>query len=139
MARNKKKHRPLNVGKVIVPRLTQPVTPLDLVPTTTINESMEEETPVTVNSSDKPLAADPLVDEVQSFLRQRQELAQRLADEIAATEAKLAELKKTAAMLFPENYPSPNGAKKVKKAKKAAGRIEKETPAASESHESLES
>ncbi len=46
--------------------------------------------------------ADPLMKEVQSFLGQRAALAKKLAEEIAALEAKLAELKKTAALLFPE-------------------------------------
>ena len=42
-----------------------------------------------------------LAQEVQAFVVQRDQLAQRLADEIAATELRLAELKRTAASLFP--------------------------------------
>ena len=44
-----------------------------------------------------------LTEEVQSFLNRRSELARKLAQEIEATEKKLAELKHTAALLFPEN------------------------------------
>lgn len=56
-----------------------------------------------------------LMEEVQFFLAQREELAKKLAEEIAATEQKLADLKKTAAQLFPETA---SGAAKDKKAKK---------------------
>lgn len=67
-----------------------------------------------------------LLDEVQSFLAAREELAKKLASEIAATEKKLAELKKTAAMLFPTAVAAPAAKeKKVKKAKtKAASQPE---------------
>src|SRR5688572_15272591 len=47
--------------------------------------------------------ANPLLAEVQSFLNRRDELARKLADEIAATEAKLEELRRTAAAFFSEN------------------------------------
>lgn len=43
-----------------------------------------------------------LTGEVQTFLSKRDELAQKLAREIEITEKKLAELKHSAAMLFPE-------------------------------------
>lgn len=56
-----------------------------------------------------------LLDQVQSFLCQRADLAQKLAAEIEATEKKLIELRKTAAMLFPENVASPAKDKKPKK------------------------
>ena len=60
---------------------------------------------------------------MQSFLAQREELAKKLAEEIAATEQKLAELKKTAAQLFPETVtaaaPKDKKAKKVSKPKPA--------------------
>lgn len=59
-----------------------------------------------------------LADEIQSFLQQRQELADKLAQEIEATERKLAELKRTAAMLFPED-PSSQIPAKDRKAKKS--------------------
>jgi len=49
--------------------------------------------------------------EVEAFLAQRQQLAQKLAEEIAATEQKLAELKRTAAALFPPESPAPAPAK----------------------------
>lgn len=66
--------------------------------------------------------ATPLIAEVQSFLSKRDELAKKLSEEIAATEAKLIELKKTAAALFPERAaaaPSVSKDKKVKKLPKA--------------------
>lgn len=64
-----------------------------------------------------------LLEEVQSFLAQREELAKKLAEEIAATEQKLADLKKTAAQLFPETVaaaPKDKKAKKVSKPKPVA-------------------
>jgi hypothetical protein len=60
----------------------------------------------------------PLLAEVQSFIQRRSELAKKLTDEIAATEAKLAELKRTAAALFPENNRAAPAASKDKKTKK---------------------
>ena len=73
--------------------------------------------------AERTIPADSLVEEVQSFLDRRAALAKKLVDEIAATEKKLAELKKTAAMLFPENIPSIPRDKKTKKVK--IKRIEK--------------
>lgn len=65
--------------------------------------------------------ATPLLAEVQSFLSRRDELARKLADEIAATEAKLEELRRTAAAFFPENAKAagPTKDKKPKKLVKA--------------------
>ncbi len=57
------------------------------------------------------------MNEVQSFLAKRAELSQKLAEEIEATEQKLVELKKTAAMLYSENTSSPTKDKKSKKVK----------------------
>jgi hypothetical protein len=73
---------------------------------------------------------EPLFEEVQAFLSQRAELAQKLADEIAATEKKLAELKKTSAMLFPESVaviPSKERKPKKPKLKSAAREHKPET------------
>jgi hypothetical protein len=79
------------------------------------------------------IASDPLVDEVQLFLERRTALAKKLADEIAATEKKLADLRKTAAMLFPEQPPSNVKDRKAKKLKtKPAARHER--PEATPSH-----
>ncbi len=61
-----------------------------------------------------------LAKEVQDFIAQREQLAQKLAEEIAATEQKLAELKRTAVMLFPEKESAPAPAAKDRKAKVAA-------------------
>lgn len=60
---------------------------------------------------------DPLMAEVESFLSKRDELARRIADEIAATEEKLADLKKTAASLFPETLSGEESVQKPKKPK----------------------
>ncbi|MGC4007048.1 MAG: hypothetical protein QM811_29555 [Pirellulales bacterium] len=57
----------------------------------------------------------PLLDEVQAFLAKRVELAKRMAEEIDATEKKLVELRKTAALLQAETAPT---APKVKAPKK---------------------
>jgi hypothetical protein len=62
--------------------------------------------------------ATPLIAEVHSFLSKRDELAKKLSEEIAATEAKLIELRKTAAALFPEKAGTAIAASKDKKAKK---------------------
>lgn len=97
----------------------------------------EEENRVTADEPQESSVAtsptcDSLVEEVQSFSDRRAALAQKLADEIAATEKKLAELKKTAALLFPENQAGPVKDRKAKKLKlKTAARAEKTEPAAS--------
>jgi hypothetical protein len=93
-----------------------------------------EEAPVSQEPEAAPPVAEannPLLAEVQSFLSKREELARKLAEEIAATEAKLAELRKTAASLFPESTPAatPMGkdkkpAKKLPKAKPLAAAVE---------------
>lgn len=59
----------------------------------------------------------PLMEEVQSFLNLRDELARKLAAEIEATELKLADLKRTAASLFPENGADSSDDRKSKKSK----------------------
>ncbi len=70
--------------------------------------------------------AEPLIEEVQQFLGKRAELAAKLTQEIEATEKKLVELKKTVALLFPENAPSISKDRKPKKVKsKVASRSEK--------------
>ncbi len=56
-----------------------------------------------------------LVAEVQSFLNKRGELAEKLAREIEATEKKLAELKRTAALLNPAASVEAARDKKAKK------------------------
>jgi hypothetical protein len=50
-----------------------------------------------------------LAEEVRAFIDRREELAGKLAQEIALTEKKLAELKRTAALLFPENATNGHG------------------------------
>jgi hypothetical protein len=52
-----------------------------------------------------------LADEVRAFIDRRDELASKLAQEIELTEKKLVELKRTAALLFPENAANGHGEK----------------------------
>lgn len=52
-----------------------------------------------------------LADEVRAFIDRRDELAGKLAQEIELTEKKLAELKRTAALLFPESAANGHGDK----------------------------
>ena len=80
---------------------------------------------------------DPLMAEVETFLSKRDELAQRFADEIAATEQKLAELKKTAASLFPESVSSGQTNQKTKKPK-AKSAAKSESASSSDSPSSAE-
>ena len=83
-------------------------------------------------TSDQESAAEPasanvsgsLMDEVQSFMTLRDELSRKLAAEIEATELKLAELKETAASLFPQNSEATEE-KKAKKPKPKAPKEEK--------------
>ena len=74
-------------------------------------------------------AGQTLMEEVQLFLTQREELAKKLAEEIAATEQKLADLKKTAAQLFPETAASAPKDKKVKKVSKSKPPVREPEPA----------
>lgn len=79
----------------------------------------------------------PLMEEVQSFLNLRDELARKLAAEIQMMEDKLAELKKTAAALFPNADADSASDRKAKKPKpKPTAPKEKSAPAASVSAES---
>lgn len=62
----------------------------------------------------------PLAEEVRSFMDRRDELARKLAEEIEATEKKLAELRRTAAALFPESSEEEEPERPERKPKKAA-------------------
>jgi hypothetical protein len=75
----------------------------------------EQETQTPSEFKDEP--THPLMAEVETFLSKRDELARKLAEEIEATEKKLAELRKIAASLFPENVSSGPTDKKAKKLK----------------------
>lgn len=66
----------------------------------------------------------PLMEEIQTFMSMRDELAQKLAAEIEATELRLEELKSTAASLFPQNVKSTDD-KKPKKPKPKAVKEDK--------------
>jgi hypothetical protein len=99
------------------------------LPTATASDLAETPAaPASVAPAEAP--DDPLLSEVQSFLSKRAELAQKLADEIAATEKKLAELKETAALLFPEHHGNGQKERKPKKAKPKAAVREPKSEAA---------
>ena len=79
----------------------------------------------------------PTVDlksEIETFISLRDELARKLADEIEATELKLAQLKETAASLFPRSG-EPNEEKKAKKPKPKPPKEEKSVAASPEDAE----
>lgn len=73
-------------------------------------------TPTATEQETKTDSNNPLMDEIQTFMSMRDELAQKLAAEIELTERRLEELKSTAASLFPENVRSTDD-KKTKKPK----------------------
>ena len=83
----------------------------DHVPTT----SPSERATLGIATAATGIALHPLLEEVQSFLTRRDELARQLADEIEATEKKLDELRRTAAALFPDGPPAPPKVRKPKK------------------------
>lgn len=109
--------------------------PVDEAPISSVSTEQQSE-PVTREST--ITESDSLMAEVESFLSKRDELAQKFAEEIEATELKLAELKKTAASLFPENAGSGAASQKAKKPKpkpaaKAEAASSSETPSPVES------
>jgi hypothetical protein len=98
-------------------------------------------TPVTesVEQAEKVLAQAPtatagldgtLAEEIQAFLARREELAQRLVSEIAATEQRLAALRQSAALLGAEPATE-------RKAKKPAAKKAKPTKAAAAVEEAV--
>ena len=83
--------------------------------------------------------ANPLMEEVQTFLNLRDELAKKLAVEIEATEQKLAELKKTAASLFPAPLDEMPEERKIKKPKPKTPKEEKPSSSGQSEHAVAES
>ncbi|QDV71788.1 hypothetical protein Poly24_55280 [Rosistilla carotiformis] len=69
-----------------------------------------------------PPRSGSLLDDVQAFFDQREELAQRLAEEIEATQEKLAELQETLAQLHPDRSVNAAKERRPKKVKKPAAR-----------------
>lgn len=112
----KKLHRENHAVKS-APRTPEPAVVPDVTPPV--------EPPVPVIEQPHPLMA-----EVESFLSKRDELAQKLALEIEATEKKLAELKKTAASLFPETAGGAPADRKSKKNKAKSANREAKAEAA---------
>ncbi|WP_373652500.1 hypothetical protein [Schlesneria sp. DSM 10557] len=78
-----------------------------------------------------------LKSEIETFISLRDELARKLADEIAATELKLAQLRETAASLFPRTSDSPED-KKAKKPKPKPAKEEKPSSVSAEEQDSTE-
>jgi hypothetical protein len=95
-------------------RETVSVKAADQTPTPSVSSDVQTQPDVPA-VQDAPV--DPLMAEVESFLSKRDELAQRIADEIEALEQKLAELKETAASLFPETAGGASSSSKPKKPK----------------------
>ena len=87
---------------------------IEVVPSVVSDESLDTTETQTVETTE---SVNPLMEEVQSFLNLRDELARKLALEIEATEQKLAELKSTAASLFPAESSDSSDERKAKKAK----------------------
>ncbi len=104
-------------------------------------KSVEETASPSVNLEDQVPAdssitteehVDPLMADVKTFLSKRDELARKFAEEIDALEQRLAELKETAASLFPENLNNGTPDRKPKKPKaKASSKAESTSPAES--------
>lgn len=92
-----------------------------------IHEAETETNTEQDSAASEPL--DPLMDEVQTFINLRDELARKLAAEIDAMEQKLADLKKTAASLFPSGSNDVPEEKKAKKPKPKPPKEEKASPA----------
>lgn len=93
--------------------------------TTPVTERVEQAEQVLAAGSTAAAGLDgSLAEEIQAFLARRDELAQRLVQEIAATEQRLAALRQSAALLFAENggerKPKKAAAKKPKPTKAAA-------------------
>lgn len=86
-------------------------------------QAHETEAPFENSSTSTAEPGLPLMDEIQSFINLREELSRKLAAEIEAMEEKLAELKKTAASLFPQGDASEE--KKGKKPKPKPSKEEK--------------
>jgi hypothetical protein len=127
MTRKKHREKPAVKSAELSTPAASAAVPAEPPPAETAN-GPQSAAPQSAAPSARP--AEPLLDEVQTFLSRRAELAQKLADEIAATEQRLVELKQTAAMLFPESA-TPTAAKdrKPKKTKsKPVPREEKVSP-----------
>lgn len=94
-------------------------------------ESVEQAEKVLAAGSTAATGLDgSLAEEIQAFLARREELAQRLVSEIAATEQRLAALKQSAALLGAEPA-------NERKAKKAAPKKAKPTKAAAAIEEAV--
>lgn len=86
--------------------------------------STSEPMPVgeSVEEASRPVAADPIMDEVQAFLQRRRELAQKLREEIELTQHRLEELQETLGLLQGEMSVAEEREKKAKKPKPKASK-----------------
>ena len=96
--------------------------------THTQSVSVEDQVP-TDSSTTTEEHVDPLMADVKTFLSKRDELARKFAEEIDALEQRLAELKETAASLFPENLNNGTPDRKPKKPKTKASSKSESTSA----------
>jgi hypothetical protein len=94
-------------------------------------QTNEPSTPIENGSQKKTDSGNGLMEEIQTFMSMRDELAQKLAAEIEETERKLEELRNTAASLFPQAAKSAVE-KKAKKPKAKPTKEDNESDAASE-------
>jgi hypothetical protein len=95
---SKKKHRPSSTVETTTPEAAP---------------SVDSNCPPVTSAS----AALPLHEEIAAFLARREELSRKVAEEIVATEKRLAELRHTAALLLAERNDSPAKDRKPKKLK----------------------
>ncbi|MEI8020965.1 MAG: hypothetical protein WCH39_22360 [Schlesneria sp.] len=94
--------------------------------------SVEDQVPADSSTTTEE-HVDPLMADVKTFLSKRDELARKFAEEIDALEQRLAELKETAASLFPENINNGASDRKPKKPKPKASSKSESTSAAESS------
>ena len=120
------KKRPHESGEVIAPE------------TLTNHETEAEHLPDAEQVPRPAEPIDPLMDEVQTFLNLRDELSKKLAAEIETLEQKLADLKQTAASLFPGGSADAPEEKKAKKPKPKPPKEDKPVPVTSSEPEAVE-
>ncbi|MEZ6088867.1 MAG: hypothetical protein R3C05_12750 [Pirellulaceae bacterium] len=89
---------------------------------TSTSDTETDSNPPAENQGENATTRSTLLDEVEAFFHQREALAEKLAQEIEATEARLNELRETMANLYPERAAGAAKDRKPKKLKKAPPR-----------------
>ena len=110
-------------------RETASVKSVEETPTQSVNTEDQVPADASLTTEDH---VDPLMADVKTFLSKRDELARKFAEEIETLEQRLAELKETAASLFPENLNNGASDRKPKKPK-AKTSPKAESPSSAES------